>query len=46
MVIEKIELIGGVDREGEKGPVSQVTFQMGKVASAIRPTGLPAKQPS
>lgn len=39
MDIEKITIIGGYGRTGEKEPVSEVAFEMGSVVSIVGPTG-------
>lgn len=39
MEIEKIEIIGGYGRAGEKEPLSEVAFEMGSVVSIVGPTG-------
>lgn len=39
MDIEKINIVGGYGRTGEKEPVSEVTFKMGDVVSIVGPTG-------
>ncbi len=39
MEIEKINIIGGYGKTGEKEPLSEVTFKMGDVVSIVGPTG-------
>lgn len=39
MEIQKIKIIGGFGREGNKEPLGEVSFEMGSVVSIVGPTG-------